>query len=127
MAKLIEFKFHRMDFGDSQTIAVKSCKELNEMIIKMENLTTEPEDFIQEYFNKIINEMDILREENKFIIDQWHQSCFDEIKRYKNECLANLKKEPRSQSIMIQNFKSYLELWQPKIGNFRIEQKRIFI
>ena len=54
ISKLIEHKFYQMDFGNkAHSNALDSCKELNEMIKKMDNLTTEPEsDFIQEYFNK---------------------------------------------------------------------------
>ena len=53
MVQLIEHKFHQIDLGKAHSNALDSCKELNEMIKKMDNLTTEPEsDFIQEYFNK---------------------------------------------------------------------------
>ena len=115
MAKLIENNFHQMDFGKVHKKALDSCKELKEAINKMKNLTKEPQNFIEEYFNKIINEIDLLREENKLKIDKCYEECFNEIQMYKNDCILNLKKDFTAKNLIIENFESELEFWQKKL------------
>ena len=115
MAQLIANDFHKIDFGEAHKKALNSCKELEKMIDKMQSLTENPETFINEYYDKIINEIDIFREENKLIIDKWHENCFNDIQKYKNECLANLKKEFTAQNQNIKKFESYLDFWQQKL------------
>ena len=72
-----------------------SCKEMEKMIDKLQNLTKDPENFIHEYFDKIINKIDLFREENKLQIDQWHLSCFNEIQNYKRFLIQITKKNSR--------------------------------
>ena len=115
IAKLIEHKFYQMDFGKVHKKALDSCKELKDTINKMKNYTKEPQNYIEEYFNKIINEIDLFREENKLKIDQWHEKCFDEIQMYKNECLFNLKKDLTTETQNFEDFESDLQFWQEKL------------
>ena len=121
MAQLIANNFHKMDLGEAHKKAVRSCKELQEMINKMKYLVKEPENFIDEYFNKIINEIDLLREENKQKIDQWHEKCFNEIQKYKNECIQmnlcilNLKREFTTENQNFEDFDSNLQFWEKKL------------
>ena len=124
IAKLIEHKFHQMDLGKVHKKALDSCKELKETINKVKNLTKEPQNYIEVYFNKIINEIDLLREENKLKInqeertlkiDQWHEKSFNEVQKYKNEYILKMKKDFTSQNINIGVIELYLKFWQEKL------------
>ena len=115
MAKLIENRFHQMDLGKEHKKAIDSCKEMEKMIDKLENLTKDPKNFLNGYFDKIINEIDLLREESKLKIDQWHENCFKKIQTYKMNCSAKLKSEYPEENLMISNFKAYLNIWQKKL------------
>ena len=114
-SKLIENKFHEMDLGNEHKKAIDSCKEMEKMIDKLQNLTKDPEKFINGYFDKIINEIYLLREEHKLKIDQWHQNCFDEIQNHKKECLSKLQRDLQAENLMISNFKFNLDFWQKKL------------
>ena len=115
MIKLIENKFFQMDLGETHSKAVNSCKELKELINNMKHLAKAPENFIDQYFDKIINEIDLIREENKLKIDQWHDRCLDQVKLYKNECLNNFEKLSKFENKNIEKFESCLELWEKKL------------
>ena len=115
MAKLIARKFHEMDLGEAHKRAVSSCKQLEQMIDKVENLKKDPENFIDEYFNKIINEIDLFREESKLKIDRCHESCFNEIQMLKKDCLMSLNKELTTQNQDTEKFESYLAFWQQRL------------
>ena len=114
-ARLIEQEFHKMDFGKVHSKAANLCKEFDEMIKNLENLTNDPENVITEYFNRLTNEIDIRREEIKLIVDSWHDDCIEEIDKYKTECSNKLKKEFTQEKEMIDEFKKTLHLWQKKL------------
>ena len=117
-SKLIENKFHQMDLGNEHKKAIDSCKEMKKMIVRLENLTKETENFIHGYFEKVINKIDLLREEYKLKIDHWHQNCFNEIQNHKKECLSKLQRDPRdpvTKNSMISTFKLNLDFWQKKL------------
>ena len=109
MKKLLDLKMHTIDFGVSNQKAVDRCHDLNEMIGKLENLTYKPEHYINEYFDLIINKIDLCREENQLKIEKWHEISLKEIEKLKGECLTKLKNlEPEKE--MIQSSKNDLEL-----------------
>ena len=104
-AKLIELEFHLIDFGGSHSTATSLCKDLSENIQKYESLTKEPEHFIDEYFKKLINEIDIRREETKLAIDKWHEDRLKEIQSYKDEYLTKFCNNLPQENQMIEEFK----------------------
>ena len=114
-SKLIENRFHQMDLGNEHKKAIDSCKEMEKMIDKLENLTKDPQNFILEYFQKIINGVDLFREVYKLQIENWHEKCLKEIQTYKDECVSRLKKDLKVENSIIHDFKWYLEFWQKKI------------
>ena len=115
IAKLIENKFHQMDLGKEHKKAIDSCKEMEKMIDKLENLTKDPKIFLNGYFEKIVNKIDLFREEYKLKIDQWHENCFKEIQNHKKECLSKLQRDLPDENLIISNFKFNLDFCQKKL------------
>ena len=104
-----------MDLGNEHKKAIDSCKEMEKMIDKLENLTKDPENYVNQYFEKVINKIDLLREEHKLKIDQWHQNCFNEILDHKINCLSKLQRDLPDENLLISNFKLNLDVWQQKL------------
>ena len=103
-----------MDFGKAHSKIDGLWKNLDNVIQNLEILTREPENYIEDYFQKLINQIDLRREENKLVIDKWHEERLEEVLKYKNVFLAKLNKQPLKQNQMIQEFKKNLQLWEEK-------------
>ena len=58
------------------------------MIGDFETLTKDPQINIEDYFKKLINHIDLRREESKQIIDKWHENFYLEIWKYQSDSLA---------------------------------------
>ena len=92
-AKLIELELHQIETSGIQQEAMGLYRELNNKIDYLESLRKDPENFIEEYFGKLINQIDLEREENKQLIDKWHHNCFQETQRLKTKCLEDLNND----------------------------------
>ena len=121
--KLINIEYHRIDYGEAHSEATYLCEEFNEMIGDFETLTKEPQNYIEDYFKKLINEIDLRREESKEIIDKWHENCYQEIRKYQSDFLAKLSKEFPHKNEIIDEFKTNLNLWKNKLAIPELSKK----
>ena len=114
-AKLIELKVHQMDLGNAHKTANDSCIKLDITIQDLERLTKDTDCYLNEYFDKLINQIDIRKEENILIIKKWHKACFEEIQRNKKDCLIIFKKKFDKQNELVRRAKEQLDLWKRKL------------
>ena len=81
--KLIELKFNEINLGKILP-KFNECKqtltEMNEILNKIELVKSDPETFIYNYFNKIINKIDLHREKLKLEIDAYSEVIIKSIK-----------------------------------------------
>ena len=115
LSKMIELEYHQMDFGKAHRNAHYLCKELNQMIGKYEILTKEPEFLIEDYFQKIFNQINLRREESHQVTEKWYNDCIQEIESYKIECLVKLDNESPKEFKLIDGFRRDLQVWQKKL------------
>jgi hypothetical protein len=89
MKMLIDLQINKIDFGKIFP-RYDICKEklhlLNSEIKQLESLETSPNDYIYDYFEKIINQVDLKREELKETIDSYSDQLIKEIKTAQLEC-----------------------------------------
>ena len=114
-ANIIELELHHIDLGDKHLKAIESCKKLDETIQQLYYIIHEPDSYLNEIFNKLINQTDIRREEYKLVIEEWYDNCIFAIQNHKKECITIFKKDFESQIELIQIAKIQLDLWKQKL------------
>ena len=120
---MIQLEYHKIELSKS-SLANDLCKKIDEIIAKYENLNKEPENYIQDYFQELINQIDLRREEIKLDIDEWHEERLEEIQKYKTECLEKLNKEvPLNNDQIIKEFKGKSQSWKEKLKISEIIKK----
>ena len=128
-AGLIDREYHKMDFGESHANATKLCKEYERDIGHYENLIKDPEALIHDDVAKLMNKIDLQREESKLrvsnLIDKWHELCYQEIQTYKVESLDKLEKYSFDQNEMIQESRSKLQFWRKKLEVPELSSKEL--
>jgi hypothetical protein len=87
MKKLIEIGLNKLDFGQIFSKANESVKSLNKTIAKLERLNSNPQTFINNYYDELKAKIDEKRNFLKSEIDKNYEQIIAEISTYENECL----------------------------------------
>ena len=90
------------------------------MIEKLKYLFENSEDFINEYFDKILNEIDLRRETNKLVIEKWYDDSLKEIQAFKDDCISKSNNESGFQM----EIRSLLKTYE---FEFEVLQKKLII
>ena len=115
VAKLIEHDYHRIDYGLTHKSATQLCETLEMNIYDYETLWKEPETYINDYFRKLINQIDLRREECKLSIEKCHEQRLEEIQNYRIDCLSQLDKNSSTENELIQELRNNLQFWRKKL------------
>ena len=115
MVKLLSRNFQQMNFGEIHLNAFDYCKDFNAVIDKLKHLTHDPSNFIHNYFEKVKNKIDLRREKTISRIREYHRYLIEEIQKYKEECLSQMKKDFSPQLEILEEAKKNLDLWQNKL------------
>ena len=78
--------FNSIEFGPEYKLAKEKCDHLNDLINKSELLTKDPELYIYNYFAKLINEIDLYKEQLIENIEQKHDQIIKELIEIKLKC-----------------------------------------
>ena len=97
-------------------LAKEQCKHLNELIKESELLIKDPEFYIDDYFSKLRNEIDLSKEQLIESIEQQYEQIINEIKEIETICKQNAKnKESNKLEQKIISTKESLNEWTEKL------------
>ena len=89
----------------------------------MNKIIKEPDTYIEDYFQRLINQIDLEREDKKKLIDEWHEYCFQEIQRFKIEFFTKLNNESTEINETIKEFRKKEQIFQKKISVSKLTAK----
>jgi hypothetical protein len=119
---LLDSKVTELDLGDYHKKAAESVKELSQFVDQFEQVITNAEGTVYEFFAKQRNKVDLTREE---LVQNLIARCSDELLKeldvYEKECRSNLPNhEDRRESLFLKNclLDSDLRLTKTKITNW---------
>ena len=107
----------KLKFGTYYNKLRELNHKLNDIIQEAELLKNDPELYISDYFDKIINKADIAKEEQIQIIQNEHYRIVDDLKAAKKECLSNATNKSskmneylESSKLKTKDLKTYLKI-----------------
>ena len=121
---LIKKRFDKLDFadfGEEYNNAQKALLSLKLAYENYEKKRTHPDTFVTEFFNNLIREIDVKRDELKEKIDKLSDTLIEDLRIYKKR----FEEEALSSSITgenFQNIKAYIERSENNLNSFVINQ-----
>ena len=103
-----------IDLGKKYKLAKEKLKDLNELINETELLVKDPEFYIDDYFNKLRNEIDLSKEQLIEDIRDKHEKLIDKIKDIETKCKQNAQNKV-SNSKLVEENKESLNEWTQKL------------
>jgi hypothetical protein len=123
--ELINLEVNKLDFGKTFNNGKMLLKEFEECINEFENLTHDPNEFIQSYFNLIRQKSDTKLKQLKCMLNEHFDKLNSEIKYYENEC------KQEANCIRYEDFKNELEIsrkclnqWSRDYDSMRLNEEK---
>lgn len=90
--KMLKIQLDQLVFESMFENCRNVLNELNYKVQELSVMENDPDYYIYEYFSKIINQVDTIRESLKMNIDIYYYDVISEIKKMENACKMNAKK-----------------------------------
>lgn len=109
------------DFGEVNAQAKQKCENLEQLIKKCQLVTKDYFNYVDEYFCKLRNEIDLKKEEFILIIEENHQRVLKNLQEQENNCMAQAEiKTSEFNRILEASHEKLIEWYQHlRIPNFR--------
>lgn len=123
MLKFITFGLNYVnieDFGEINSQAKTACQQLESIIKKCQHVTDDYFNYIDDYFSKLRNEIDLKKEELILALEDNHERILKELKVQEEKCLAQAKIKTSKFSDLIHLSHSKVNDWSHhlEIPNF---------
>jgi uncharacterized protein YfcZ (UPF0381/DUF406 family) len=80
-----------IDFGENNQMGREACKTLSELIQKEKTISSDPLNFIDDYFRKLKNKVDLTKEQYIQSIEVNHCRIIEELNSLENECKSKIE------------------------------------
>jgi hypothetical protein len=79
--KMLKIRLDKLDRGESYKNAKASFEKFNSKFKSYEEINNDPDNYINDYFSNMINDIDLRREEIKLEIDNYYDSMINDLKQ----------------------------------------------
>lgn len=111
---------NKINYGKINRNAKDSCKLLEDLLEQTQTLVGDPLYFIDSYFSRLKNEIDLKREEYVMLIETNHDHIIKEIEKFEKQCKHEAKEKSLNLFDLIKTSKAKLTKWNAdlKIPDF---------
>jgi hypothetical protein len=130
--RLLRHNLQNLQLGHKYEQAKHTLDKLKHKLSEIDSIRASPAIYLNQYFNTIINQMDVKKEYAKIITDSIYEKMFKEVHQLKGECEKELEKKgqikilERIQSNLVDDAKLKLEEWYSKLSELVVDENKWF-
>lgn len=129
LCEIIESQIGSIDFGSVHKEAVESCGQLGRYIQDIENLLSDPSEYIYEEISRLKNRLQVKSEEIKFKIDIETDKLLNKLNDYQNQCKTSLSnefylKEKANFEVGKNYFSVNLDMWKAYLNEVKVDEEK---
>jgi len=104
-------RIEKINYGKINRNAKNSCKILEDLVDQSQTLANDPCFFIDSYFSKLKNSIDLKKEEYLLLIDNSHEKVIKEIEKLEAKCKQEAQMKTLNLNDLIKTSKHKLDKW----------------
>ncbi len=118
--KLIEEKnkyinIDSVKFGENNILGRDSCKLFKDILRRAKFLSNDPAFYVDEYFSKLKNKIDLTKEEYIQMIEEHYEIIINEVIELEKECKLNAKNKVNNLAKLIEETEYILNKWNESL------------